>query len=287
MVATQQTKTAGGARMKSPITGTVVFWELSGGIRREDLEQIFTQKGAPDSWLPPIPTDKAAFTRTVKHLEKENILVKVREDDEVTAYAVASANVKPEDLDVDFTLRDVVIFNKKDGSIRLKLSSIDKAVVDELFEHFHYVHTVNDIRKMIVTALDAMGATMLRRRGGVYMVPPSKRDDLIMLKEIVGSIPGCYLYLMDLYDTEETKRSAITLIEKELISEVEDELKKLEDMAQRNVRTSTIAKTLEKYKEMILKAESYAYLLKEKSKEIEQKINQLQDKAKAILLEKI
>jgi len=262
--------------------GTIVFWELTGGVKREELHKILKAKNQ-EHWLPNPVSDRKAFMRALKRLEKDKILVKVKDDPEELVYAIATANVDEHNKDVDFSLDDVITLEKATGNVYLKLQNADPNEIQEAIKYFEDTLTADDIRAMIMRALADCKAILLRKRGGVYLVPPDKRDLLMVLKDVVSEI-GSELYTLDLVQNTNTMKDTKKLVYDEIFEEIERELKAIEIMAFKKVRSDTIVKAIKRYKNLMTKAKAYEHILKDKLAEVEEKITRLEQRAKNILL---
>ncbi|HDD70530.1 MAG TPA: hypothetical protein ENF94_00045 [Candidatus Woesearchaeota archaeon] len=275
---------------KAPILGKVVFWALEDvSITRSELEKLFEKHGLDKRFMPPVISGRKAFNRVLRDFEKkekQKLVRKIDETGDFIIYGIVDEEVDKENIDLDYELVDAVIFDKVNEHIYLKLRRMDSDKINEHFSYFKANYTADDIRKMITDCLlNGCNAFLLRRHGGVYFVPKDKIDTLEKLKKVVEEIGSSEFYCLDIYDAEETRRTAIKLFKDEFVQELEENSQKLIELLQKDKpRADSIKSALEKFNHSKEKLEVFKQLLEFTMEDIEKKIKETEEKVRKLLL---
>ena len=273
----------------APILGHICWWRLKNvSISRKALEDLFNLHGLDKRFLPPVVSGKKAFTRALKEIQKSKLVRKIKESEQEIIYGVVSEHVKPDELDIDYEVMDVIILDKVNELIRLKLHRLDYDWFKNNFSYFKSIHTADDIRSMIVNVLDALNAVLVRKHGGVYFVPKTSTDGLDKLANVINSIGSSEFYSLGIVDVEKTKKTAISLFKAEMEEELEKQGEKLAELvAKEKVRVSTLKHALDDYKKAKEKISMFTRILEFQAEDMKNKIEKMEAKVKEKLLDQI
>ncbi len=280
-----------GQKQNAPILGEICFWTLADvSITREDLENLFDKHGLDKKYLPPVVSDKKAFSRALKDLEKkekEKLVRKIADNEDIIAYCIVDEIADQNNIDVDYELVDAIIFNKKEQNIKLKLNNVDHKWIEQNFEYFKTIYTVDDIRTMIVKVLKNINSILIRKHGGVYFVPKNSISELNKLKNIVNEIGLSEFYTLAIYDIEETKKTAVKLFKEDFLSELKETADHVIELINKDAHSRHIQNSIEKFKKSIEKLSMFKTLLQFEAKDIDEIIKNYQEKISQSLLTNI
>jgi len=278
-------------KQNAPILGEICFWTLADiSITRDELENLFNKYGLDKKYLPPVVSDKKAFSRALKDLEKkekEKMVRKIADNEDIIAYCIVDEIADQNNIDVDYELVDAIIFNKKEQNIKLKLNKVDYKWIEENFEYFKTIYTVDDIRAMIVKVLKSINSILIRKHGGVYFVPKNSISELNKLKNIINEIGSSKFYTLAIYDIEETKKTAIKLFKEDFLSELKESAEHVIELINKDAHSRYIQNSIEKFKKSIEKLSMFKTLLQFEAEDIEEIIKSYQEKISKNLLSSI
>ena len=278
-------------KQNAPILGEICFWTLADvSITREDLEKLFDKHGLDKKYLPPVVSDKKAFSRALKDLEKkekEKLVRKIADNEDIIAYCIVDEIADQNNIDVDYELVDAIIFNKKDQTIRLKLNKVNHKWIEENFEYFKTIYTVDDIRAMIVKVLKSINAILIRKHGGVYFVPKNSIAELDKLKGIVNDIGASEFYTLAIYNIEETKKTAIKLFKEDFLSELKESAEHVIELINKDAHSRYIQNSIDKFKKSIEKLSMFKSLLQFEAEDLDKIIREYQEKISKALISQI
>lgn len=274
-------------KQNAPILGEICFWTLTNvSITRENLEDLFDKHGFDKKYLPPVVSEKKAFSRALKDLEKkekEKLVRKIADTEEHIAYCIVDEIADQNNIDVDYELVDAIIFDKKNQTIKLKLNKVDHNWIQNNFEYFKTIYTVDDIRSMIVKVLKDINSILIRKHGGVYFVPKDSIAELDKLKNIVNEIGSSEFYTLAIYDIDETKKTAIKLFKEDFLSELKENAEHIIELITKDAHARHIQKSINNFKKSIEKLSMFKSLLQFEAEDIDKIIKGYQEKIRQSL----
>lgn len=272
-----------------PILGKICWWSLKDvKIDRNSLENLFNSYNLDKKFLPPIVSGKKAFIRTLKEIQKSNLVRKIKEDEKYIIFGIVKEEVDPENIKLEFETQDIIFFDKENKEVFLKLNKLNLNDIKDLFDYFKIVYIAEDIRKVITRFLDHINAVLLRKTGGIYFVPKDYALELEKISGVINNIGNSEFYELDIVDSEATKRQAIKLIKSELERNLKKEAENLETLLDNpEIRPSSISRAIERYKNAKEKLEMYKSLLQFAISDIEQELNEIEKRIKDKLIGQI
>jgi len=167
----------------SDITGALVWWELQGCVRQEDLAEALELQGLPASWAPGAPRMETVAQRAASSLVQHKrqmlrplggrgnydfVTEEVRE-------VVENGRASPK-LAYYANVRVLVVGDGEEKSIAVEPSTAaDMELARNIasaVQHFTGLLTATDVSTWLLWVLDRhVDAVSLRQRGGFYFVP--------------------------------------------------------------------------------------------------------------------
>lgn len=142
-----------------------------------------------------------------------------------------------------------------------------------------------EVRPILMKLLKESSSLTVREAGGVYFIPGNFAKISRGMYDIIQRIGSSSAFLFAIYDDENSRKN-LTGITK---MSIEEELQKLFEEIEKfdlKTRASTVNKRLEEFQNIRNKANLYKSMLKITDAEIENKINELETKAKAVIIQK-
>ncbi len=265
-----------------PILGKICWWNLKDvKIDRISLENLFDSYNLDKKFLPPIVSGRKAFMRTLKEIQKSNLVRKIKEDEKYIIFGIIKEEVDPENIKLEFETQDIIFFDKENKEVFLKLNKLNLDDIKDLLNYFQIIYIAEDIRKVITRFLNYLNAVLLRKTGGIYFVPKNYAVELEKISGVINNIGNSEFYELDIVDSEATKKQAIKLIKSELEENLKKEAENLETLLDNpEVKTSSLSKAIERYKNAKEKLEMYKNLLQFAADDIEQELNETEKRIK-------
>lgn len=175
---------------ESAFVGAIVYWRLTGNIQPEQLKAAWATAGLDADLLPKLPSPTVSMTRAVDEIAKRGRLkTRVKNG----GYALLDKREK-DGLSIDVNCR-IYLDAKNDLRIAEQVPYGDTKVWQDCtthpllqqllasFESHKGSYESRDITSWLCNeVMTELGATTLRKDGGVYFVP---RDAVAMLQKIV------------------------------------------------------------------------------------------------------
>jgi len=269
-----------------PILGKICWWSLKDvKIDRISLENLFDSYNLDKKFLPPIVSGRKAFMRTLKEIQKSNLVRKIKEDEKYIIFGIIKEEVDPENIKLEFETQDIIFFDKENKEVFLKLNKLNLDDIKDLLNYFQIIYIAEDIRKVITRFLNYLNAVLLRKTGGIYFVPKNYAVELEKISGVINNIGNSEFYELDIVDSEATKKQAIKLIKSELEENLKKEAENLETLLDNpEVKTSSLSRAIERYKNAKEKLEMYKNLLQFAADDIEQELNETEKRIKDKLI---
>lgn len=173
-----------------------------------------------------------------------------------------------------------------------------RQVTDELrpiWETYRHLYLSEDLGRMMRAIVEGIPNTIRARKGGtVYFVPASEKQTLLAFKQLIESLPvdpgsvyTPYLIMVPIVDEAHARQELARAVHIGFVADLEALDKDLDDLRSKvkNVSPNTIARRLEKFKAVRDRARTYATLLSLQQETIAEKIDALQQKTMAMLVE--
>ncbi len=111
---------------KFPVLGFVVWWTISEiEVTKAFLEELL-EGSLGTSYLPRTPHKKRAARLALEAMAEAGFLRKLRDDAVMTAYRLVSEVVDEDNLDVEFTAREMVVWDKVDQLLDIRFASDER-----------------------------------------------------------------------------------------------------------------------------------------------------------------
>lgn len=259
--------------------GDIVFWSLQDArINREMLKAKWAAAGLDEVFLPEEPTAEKAFRLAAREAGQgqEHILVrKVKDDKASIIFGVVTE--KPDIIakDLNYDLTALIELDRATNAVTLEPDTNDILIgLKKSFVLNRDTHTVDDVRRSITRVIQSFSSVLLRDNGGVWWVPSTYAPKLRQLQGCVESIGTSKLYLLPVYDSEDSNRTlgdaATGAIEGELLalkSEIASFVENPPD------RPSTLVRRMEAFSDLKNRAALYKTILSVQVKDLDSEIN--------------
>jgi len=309
-----------------PLVGYSVFWRVHGiRVKHHELEHALDAAGLKD-FLPDPPTPRKALRRALEAWiaakereaylhptpnrtndpdEKKRTLIRVinRAGNENLVFALVAEDIDYRALGLSYATDLRILLHKKTGAMvcttnatgAIDAFSESQQVASELqpyWREFKELHIAGDLSEMVREIIDSLEATSLRRAGGVYFVPASKREGLGRLRGLIVRLPRGggqepFICALGIPDAQETKRHLVQAVHAGMLDEIAGMQADLNRLSQgsENMREGMVGQRLAVYQQVKAKAQIYADLLGMRQETIRSAVSRLETQARNLLLQ--
>lgn len=272
----------------APQLGSLVWWTVSETvISREALAEIFARHDIPEKAL--IETRaRSAFKKALKEAEKDKLVRRIKDDADVIVYGVVSEKADEVALELEYSTRGVVIYDKETKTLTFKVAPEREAEIRSAFEKYMTGYTSREVREIVKKfVIEFCDGFLAREGGGVYFVPDTKSSELLKVEAAVAEInSGSHVFIMGVPDMDRERANALRLWTEEANREVEEMTKDVEKLtSSSNTRKATLESRIEAFKALKKKADAYASALGFEADSLNEKVKALEDKVLAALVD--
>jgi hypothetical protein len=257
-------------------------------------------------------TGKVVATTEESTGEEENesnqrTLIRVinRPGAEHLVFGIVSEDVDFQSLGLTYGTSIRILLHKKTGQIlcttdaRGVISAENESItlareLQPIWSQYRTLFFSEDLSRMVRSIIAGMRAISLRREGGVYFVPQSEQPQIEIMRGLLASLPTSgheqpFLCALPVPDVEATKSQMARAVHYGFMDEIRAmgaDLERFIDAKPGTVKSETIAERLQSYKDVKAKVGMYATLLSMQQSNIVKELDELTEKAKAIVLGK-
>lgn len=267
---------------KAAVCGYMVWWSLMHDkeIARPEMEKI-VGKTLGKSYMPAEPPAKRALRRGLEAAEEAGIIVKIRDDDAMTAYGLGKETKDEKKITFDLEKLNLVIFDKETKKLEFR-GDYKQSEIQDLFERYCQFYTARDTLVVLLGYVKGCGAVTMRKNGGIYLM--RSEADVNRLKDFIETTEG-ECYILPIADTKTARKQMLSLVKAELERDVElaaEEVKLL--TGSDKSRASTFEHRLEEFKALQAKCSMFADLLTVDAAAIQNKVKELTQEVTDALL---
>lgn len=160
-------------------TGSIVYWSLSGEMRRDVIEAALRAEGFDETWVPRATSERVALREAARACAGTGRLLR-----EHPAGGWALVDEKVENMDLKYSTMCRIYLNKEGqlrgvGPIAHEIAKTVRDAYDTSLQQ------VENVSTWLVNCMARMRATVLRATGGFYFVPKEHSD---MLKRFMKAM---------------------------------------------------------------------------------------------------
>lgn len=294
----------GGALSKAQLLGTITWFTVPDlAVSAAKLKRLWQSEGLDGAFLPEQRKANHVFQLACRSVEtrrgggKDSAEIKVDEvtdNPTETVYQVTRLLRDREQRVIEFPPSMRVVFTK--ATEKITFDPLDPAHYDAL-KHLtraieeHYEKNVNkvpgqQIRHSIRDYFKVLGATTMRRSGGVYFLPIEAADTLDSMERIIGALYGdaSQFVMVPLANSE----GAREIVEREhtldVSGQADEMIADLTNILKRGtVRKDKMANVVQQRKELSTLKAKYEDILGGISQEIESKLGLLDEQLEKVM----
>lgn len=282
------------SREKSDVLGDLCKYEVEDiEILPADLDRMISKYGLGD--YSPVDIRKKtaarkAITRVRKLLEDpdSDLRVIVRpvhtNEEDVVRYAIIDEHTDLEDLDLDYSTRNQVIFRKDTETIEFTKNEVPE-ILDE-FDHLCSVYTDAEVGRMIKNIINTHGIIHLQDRSGMFFIPRSMKDMADALVKLFDDFSEysekCYFRPIAIMDDEQNRATMGEALLAEVTAELAEAKFQLEKAVEEE-SIKTMNSALTRFKIANGKAKLYEDMLKLNLTDVQKVVKEAHDVAGELL----
>lgn len=270
---------------KQKTIGDLVMWNLENVEIRPSVLATLLQKRGIEKWAPVDIRRGTAARKAIKQIrpmleggELRVLVRKVIEDDNEVRYAIVDEKTNMQRLDVDYSTRNQVVFDKKAGSLSFTKESIQPIV--ERFEILCGVYTTNELQRMILNVLNAHGALPFRDGTGIFFMPIAMKHVTDALYDLINEDIRTYakhsvMKVFGVPNSEDDRQEVETIFRADLASDLTEASEFLATSmeATHKHREFVLQNALDRYRVLQGKTLMYKELLQIELTDVEKKLN--------------
>lgn len=213
---------------QGPILGEIVSWNLYKiETPQEDFYTKYESLELPEHcWFQ--KRDRSALTKSLKVMEKDNLILKVFEDDHKIKYKILMEEADVENEDINLRRKDYVTYDKNTKKISLKTENqVRTEELNQLFEKYQNLITGYEISKIFVRLCTDIGVTV--GGGGNYFIPKNYLERVDKMERLIEGTKGSVLRL-GIADSKAYKESVKKVVMEDLLGSVRKIKRDIKDL---------------------------------------------------------
>ncbi len=269
--------------------GDIVWWTLSDAkLQRTSLETIWSNAGLPMELLPDRPTAEKALRLAVREAQvgqTDHLIRLARDSGDELIYGIVR-ETKLESGHLLLAQEARVVLNRAAEALTSDMDEHELVkAVRESFLANRYMHTADELRRLLVRTLTkAFAAITLRDGGGVYWVPRAFAAELRRLEQAVGQFGESELNILPVHHSTEGSQTLGKVARGSLEQELAELRKEMEEFAAEPPgRASTLERRLEVFEEVRGRAQLYRDILKVQVDDLEAQLDGMGQRVREML----
>ena len=228
--------------------GRIVWYSVSEQtVAHEVLEDKLAKAGVPREMWPARTRPVDAFKAAVRDVQDKDYVVEYEryhdpqtgalKTDSKTMLIVdrthdTAIDALPVAMKVAFDPKYQTLTFSAGPRIEQARSKVMEDVIQQRYVVYRESFNAGDIREMIVNAIRASWATVLKKSGGIYFVPEAHTAGVEAIAKVVEDLQDCEMVAVPVIDAEPERRTVLKRYEKATLERIEELMLRVRETVQ-------------------------------------------------------